>query len=29
VHFLFEGATRRAAEAAHQRARCNEQTCQR
>jgi predicted DCC family thiol-disulfide oxidoreductase YuxK len=29
VHFLFEGATRRAAETAHQRARCNEQTCQR
>jgi predicted DCC family thiol-disulfide oxidoreductase YuxK len=29
VHFLFEGATRRAAEAAHERARCNGQTCQR
>jgi predicted DCC family thiol-disulfide oxidoreductase YuxK len=29
VHFLFEGATRRAAEAAHRRARCNGQTCQR
>jgi predicted DCC family thiol-disulfide oxidoreductase YuxK len=29
VRFLFEGATRRAAEAAHQRARCTEQTCQR